>query len=233
MGGAGFDVVDDDFRRFAYRLDDTTVFLVAGTWSSFNGAATDSATSDHFTRHWYEEDFYAGAGVTTGKWTFQGSYMFETSPSDAFQTVEHADLKVTFDDSTLLGAWSLLPTVLLLTETGPDTIDGGRPGTYLQLGFSPSVAVDGDSPSGTRVTFPATVGLSLSNYYEGLNGENDVFGFASVGAVLSIPLDFGKSAGAWTFRAGVQGMFFGDATSTFNDDDHFELITTVSLSIEF
>lgn len=25
MGGAGFDVVDDDFRRFAYRLDDTTV----------------------------------------------------------------------------------------------------------------------------------------------------------------------------------------------------------------
>jgi hypothetical protein len=215
------------------RLDGATVSLKLGTWNSFHGKATGAATTDSFTKNWYECDLYAGVGLTAGKWAFDARYVFETSPSNAWGTVEEFDLGVAYDDTELLGAWSLKPTVLLGVETGSNAADGGRKGAYLQLGVSPGFTFDVGSVKDIAVTFPVSVGLSLGNYYEGSGGENDVFGFASVGAKASVPLPLDKSWGAWTLSAGVQGLFLGDAARTFNNSRKTEIIGTVGVSVSF
>ena len=54
-----------------------------------------------------------------------------------------------------------------------------------------------------------------------------------MGTGVSVPLNLGESWGGWTLHAGVQGLFLGDVTSTFNDDHHFEVIGAMGVSIEF
>jgi hypothetical protein len=215
------------------RLDDATISLTFGTWNSFHGKATDAATTDGFLKTWYENDLYVGAGLALGKWDIQARYYVESSPSDAWQTIEEFSASIAFDDSELLGDWSLKPTAVLYVETGENAIDGGRNGTNLQLGISPGFSFDAGALKDIEVTFPISIGLSLGNYYEGTGGENDFFGYASVGAKASLPLPLDKSWGGWTLTAGVQGLFLGDATSTFNKDDHTQVIGTIGVSVEF
>jgi hypothetical protein len=222
-----------DMSLDVVRLEDATISLTLGTWNSFHGEATAAGTSDSFTKTWYESDLYAGVGLATGKWTLEARYSVEASPSDAWATIKEASVSAAYDDSDLLGAWSLTPTATLVIETGSQAIDGGRTGTYLQLDVSPGFAFEEGSLKDVAVSFPLSVGLSLGNYYEGANGENDVFGYASVGTDVSVPLNLGESWGGWTLHAGVQGLFLGDATSTFNDGHHFEAIGTAGVSIEF
>ncbi|MEK6703870.1 MAG: hypothetical protein AABZ53_16545 [Planctomycetota bacterium] len=222
-----------DVSLDVFRLEDATISFTMGTWNSFHGEATGAVSADGFTRTWYESDLYAGVSVAVGSWEFAARYYAESSPSNAWATIEEVYLSVAFDDSDLLGDWSLSPTANVVIETGSDSIDGGRKGTYLQLGVSPGLSFELGTMKDLRWSFPVSVGLSLSNYYEGASGENDVFGFASVGTTLSVPLNLDKSWGVWTLKAGVQGLFLGDATSTFNNGDHTELIGTIGVSLEF
>jgi hypothetical protein len=215
-----------------FRFEQATGTLLLGTWNSFHGQATDAGTSDSFRKTWYESDVYAGAGLNLGNVALEGRYYIETSPSDAWDTIEEVSVSVAYDDSEWLGAWSLQPTAVLYVETGSNAIDGQRKGTHLQLGVSPGFTVEEGALQDVAISFPVAVGLSLSNYYEGLNGENDFFGYLSVGAIASVPLGLDESWGGWTLSVGVQGLFLGDATSTFNDDDHAEVIGTLGVSIE-
>jgi len=172
-------------------------------------------------------------GLALGKWSFDARYVFYASPSDAFGTVEEFDFGVAYDDSEWLGAWSMKPSVVLAVETGSNAADGQHRGTYLQLGVSPGFAFDAGPVKDVGISFPATVGLSLSNYYEGANDENDAFGYASVGAKASVPLNIDKSWGVWTLTAGFQVLFLGDAVSTLNGDDDVEFIGTVGIAVGF
>jgi hypothetical protein len=224
-----------DIALDVLRRESVTLSLKVGTWNSFHGEATGAGTGDSFTEDWYECDVYAGVGVAVGRWSFDGRYYFYTSPSGAFGTVDEFDLSIAYDDTEHLGAWSLKPAVLLAVETGSNAADGGRSGTYLQLGVSPGFSFDAHSITDIAVTFPVSMGLSASNYYEtaGGGGENDAFGFASVGAKVSVPLTVDKSWGVWTLSAGVQALFLGDAASTFNDGEDVEVIGTAGVSVSF
>jgi hypothetical protein len=215
------------------RTDEATVSLKCGTWNSFHDEATLASTDDSFLKKWYESDLYAGVGMVAGRWSFDVRYIFYTSPSDAFGTVEELDLSAAFDDTSYMGTWALKPSVTLAIETGSNAADGGTGGTYLQLGVSPGFAFDAGRVRAISVLFPVGVGLSLSNYYEGTDGENDAFGFASVGIKASVPPPLDSSWGSWTLSAGVQGLFLGDATSTFNEDEDAEVIGTVGVSVSF
>lgn len=223
-----------DFALDLYRADDLTVLFTFGTWNSFHGAATGAMTSDGFVENWFECDLYAGVGFTTGTWELDMQYYFYTSPSDAAGTIEEAYFSFAYDDSELLGAWAMHPTAVLAIETGNNAADGGRNGTYLELGIAPGFSFDAGLGEDIEISFPVSVGLSLDNYYEGANGEDDVFGFASVGATASLPLGLDPSWGAWTLSAGVQALFLGDAAASFNtNNDDFEVIATVGISLEF
>lgn len=215
------------------RTDDTTVSVVAGTWNSYQDEATDAGTTDSFRENWYETDLYLGAALATGNWSFEASYYWYTSPSDAWETIEEVYFTAAYDDSEALGAWSMQPNVLLAIETGENANDGYTKGTYLQLGVTPGFEPEDGALAGWAFEFPVSVGLSLGNYYEGDDGENDFFGFASVGATATRTLDLDDSWGEWSVYAGVQALFLGDMASTWNDDDDLEAILTVGVSVEF
>ncbi len=222
-----------DLAVDVYRRDDATISLTVGTWNSFHGLATDAGTTDSFKQYWYENDLYAGVSLEAGEWSIEARYYSYASPSDAWETIEELYFSAAFDDSGLLGSWSLQPSAILAIETGDVAADGGETGTYFQFGVSPGVTFEQGPLSDFTLSFPVTVGVSLSDYFEGANGENDTFGYTSVGATLDVPLNTGAAWGGWTLSVGVQGVFLGDAASTLNNDDTFDIVGTAGVSAEF
>lgn len=71
-----------------------------------------------------------------------------------------------------------------------------------------------DAPLGMSV--PVAVGLSLSDYYEA-NGQDNSFGFFSVGLMARIPLS-GVPAGygSWELAGCIQFLVFGDGLEAIN-----------------
>jgi len=176
--------------RLTARLADNESFKLdgfAGVWGSFG--ANGGSRNDDLVQEWYECDLLAGLTVTHDKLSLTASYTFLTSPSDAFETVQELDVSMALDDSDWLKAWSLKPYATLAIETGANASDGAdsNTGVYLELGVAPGFSFDAGT---TRITvsFPAVVGLSLSDYYQDGAGRDDSFGFAQIGAKASIPL---------------------------------------------
>lgn len=148
-----------------------------GTWNSFGpngGTQTGGLIED-----WYESDLYGGFTLTRGKLSLTTAYTFLISPSDAFQTVQELGFTLAFDDSEWMKEWALKPYATLAIETGSNGSDGPdlSNGVYLELGIAPGFSFDmGKTP--VTLTFPASVGLSLSDYYQDASGSDDTFGFA-------------------------------------------------------
>lgn len=216
-----------------FRSEDVNVALTMGTWNSYQDRATAAGTADAVMKKWYESDLYAGAAVSLDKVELEARYYFYTSPSSAYGTIEEAYFSAAYDDSELLGDWAMSPTAVIAIETGANAADGGANGTYLQLGVSPAYTFDAGSIKNLELSFPVSVGLSLGNYYQGTGGENDFFGYASIGSTLTMPLDLDQSWGGWTIKGGVQALMLGNAAGTFNNNDKFEVIATLGVAVEF
>jgi hypothetical protein len=221
--------------RLTARLVDEDAFTLdgfIGTWNSFGpngGTQTGGLIED-----WYESDLYAGFTLTRGRVSLTTSYTFLTSPSDAFQEVQELGVTLALDDSEWLKAWALKPYATLAIETGSNGSDGPDldNGTYLEFGIAPGFSFDvGETP--ITLTFPASVGLSLSDYYQDAGGSDDTFGFAQAGARASIPLGEPGRFGTWTLNAGVSVLFLGDHTKAFNNGDGTEVIGTIGLQWNF
>ena len=149
-----------------------------GVWNSLQ---TGSSGSDGPTgKLHYEEDFYAtlalGFGGGVGLATTYTSY---TSPNGMFTTVKEIAFKVS-------KTHMLAPYGLVAFELDDDgQADGGtKKGTYLELGVGPSWPLGGGKAT---LTVPVKIGLSLKDYYEGLDGDSK-FGFFDVGALITVPL---------------------------------------------
>lgn len=214
--------------------DDLKLDGFAGMWNSFHGQETGATTTGDFTRYWYESDILGGLTFTAGNLSLSAAYIFLTSPSDAYETVQELDLTLALDDSDWLGAFALHPYALVGIETGADASDGGNsdPGTYLELGIAPGFSFDfGKTP--VAITFPIAIGLSLHDYYQNAAGDDGTFGYVQVGVKASIPLPFGDRYGKWTIHAGVSGMFLGNHTTQYNSGDDAEVIGLVGLRVNF
>ncbi|MFO0856216.1 MAG: hypothetical protein U0640_02525 [Phycisphaerales bacterium] len=201
-----------------------------GTWNSFHDKGTGTANDD-FSDKWYESDIILGATLTTGKWTLAATYTWLTNPSDILPTVQQIDVTAAYDDTEALGAWALHPTATVTFETD-NASDGQDEGKYLQLGIAPGFSRQFGG-NDIAFSFPLTVGLSLGDYYQDAAGEDDTFGYASLGAKAAIPLPVAKDFGAWTLNASVTGLLLGDNTKIFNEDDESELIVSVGLSATY
>jgi hypothetical protein len=227
-------IVQPAARLTARLIDDADFKLdgFIGAWNSL-GPNGGTQTSD-LVEDWYEADVYAGFTLTGGKLSLITSYTFLTSPSDAFETVQELGFTLALDDSEWMKAWSLKPYATLSIETGADASDGANSdtGVYLELGIAPGFSFDvGTTP--VTLTFPASVGLSLSDYYQDAVGDDETFGFAQVGARASIPLGEPSRFGAWTLNGGVSVLFLGEQTKAFNNGDDAEVIGTVGLQWNF
>ena len=213
--------------------DDLTINAYLATWSSFHGQKTGTDGEGGFKDHWYESDVVGGLAVTRGAWSFSGQYALLGSPSDAYEAVQELDFSVGYDDSGALGAFALHPYASLAIEIGADASDGGDSdgGMYLELGIAPGFTAKALEKY-IAISFPVAVGLSIEDYYQNADGEDDTFGFVQVGVKAAVPLLSGKN-GVWTLNAGVSGLFLGDHTAEYNGGDHEQVIAVVGLQLDF
>lgn len=218
-----------------YKTDAFTVTPYVGTWNSFHDRATGAAQNDQLDDKWYESDIYFGATVVAGKWTVGAQYGWFMAPNDSWTTIQELQFSAAFDDSEYLGKWALKPAVAVVFETGEGKADGQERGTYLQLGITPGCNVgtrEGGDPL-LRIDVPVMVGLSLSDYYEGSDGEDETFGYASIGVKVSYAIPCHKKWGSWTVYGSATGVLLGDSTQDFNDDEDTVGILSCGVSMSF
>jgi hypothetical protein len=197
-----------------------------GTWNSLH---TGQAGSDGPSgKLWYESDCYAGASLGFGKGTSLGvTYTAYTSPNGLFGTVKEISFRLTVDDSGLLGAAAVKPYMVLARELDGQADGGANEGTYLEIGIGPGYAA-----SRASLTVPIKVGLSLSDYYEGVAGD-DTFGFFSVAGVVTVPFtSMPTRFGSWNIHGGVEFLMLGDRNeAVFGDSSH--VIGSIGIGLSY
>jgi len=139
--------------------------------------------------------------------------------------VQEVDLSAAFDDSAWLGAFAMKPSLLFGFET-ENTAFGTERGQYMEIGVAPAYNIVDSEAFPVTVSFPNKVGLSLDDYYEVSDSNEDFFGYYSGGVKISFPLVFiPEDYGAWSASGGVQFMVLGDNTGNLNGEDFWTVGT--------
>ena len=139
------------------------VTFTVGQWNSFHTGPSGSEGPSQNVAPWYEADFFTGFALEIDNWEAGITYTSYMSPNDGFGTVQELSLALSMDDSDLLGDFSVQPHVLLAIEMDGQADGGNGEGVYVEFGIEPGMDIVENVAS---LTFPATLGLSLSNYYE-------------------------------------------------------------------
>ena len=81
---------------------------------------------------------------------------------------------------------------------------------------------------------PLKLGFSLGDYYEA-NGEDNGFGFFDVGALITVPFSSAPTKfGTWNLHGGVNFLFLGDGTKSFNTDgDGQQVIGSIGIGMSY
>jgi hypothetical protein len=172
----------------------------------------------------YEEDFYAtfGLGFDHGI-SLATTYTAYTSPNGMFPTVQELGFKVAKTH------W-LNPYGIIAFELDGQADAGANKGTYLELGVGPSWPLAGGKAT---IGVPVKLGLSLNDYYEGIDGDSK-FGYIDVGGLLTLPLGSATSKfGAWNLHGGVDIYGFGDTTKAFNAGDGSKVVVSFGIGVVY
>ena len=203
-----------------------SVSVTAGTWSSLHSGPSGSNGASGDPRMWYETDFYvSGAFGFADAWSVDATYTAYMSPNQSFGTVKEVAFGVAYDGG-LIG-----PYATLAVEVDGQADGGLNEGAYLELGVEPGLAIPN---SDVGLSFPVALGMSMSDYFEGANGDK-TFGFFNVGAILSVPLPgIPADYGAWEIRGGINLLVFGDALKSINGStDDIEPIGVFGISLGY
>jgi hypothetical protein len=176
-------------------------------WSDI-GSNHSTAGVGSTTPYWYEFDWDPGISVTFAqKFTLLVQYFEFDSPAGAFSTARSIDANLTYDDTSLLGAFALHPHFTVLWELGAPGFAGLNPhGWYYELGIAPSYTFLPKSSYPITLALPTTVGLGDSGGFYG----NNNFGYFCAGPSISVPLAFIPSGfGSWTVTAAYTYYYEG------------------------
>ena len=197
--------------------DNFTLNGYVGTWNSFHDKKT--AASGNGNSSWYESDLFGGLDFVFGKFTIGTVYTFYTYPNGAFHTIQEIGFKVAYDDTDFMKdkgiGFGLKPYAAVYFETD----DGnGTEDSYLEFGITPSFGVGNVAGKPVTIAVPVVLGCSIDDYYLDSSGDNEFFGYGSVGLFASIPLGETGKFGTWTLTGGVQFIeLFADSAEIVND----------------
>jgi hypothetical protein len=215
----------------------TGLGFTIGLWNSLHGGPTGTGGPNGDPRMWYESDFYAKLAATLFEdFTASVIYTAYMSPNDFFSTVEEIAFSFSYNDSKLLGPFALNPSVLIAFETDGQADGGSDEGVYLQIGLTPGHTLNEKGTYPVSLTLPVVLGLSLSDYYErvGVGGDDDTFGYLSIGLGASVPLKFvPASYGAWQAKGSLTFITLGDNLKAANNGDRSEVIATFGLAMTY
>ena len=214
--------------------DNYTLNGYVGIWNSWHEEKTLASGSGPSS--WYESDIFGGLDLVMGKLTLGTVYTFYTYPGGAFETIQEIGFKVAYDDTDFMKDkgvdFALKPYAAVYFETGDDN---GTEDSYLELGIAPSFGVGSIQGKPVTLAIPVVLGLSIDDYYLDSDGDNELLGYASVGAFASIPLGEAGKYGAWTLTGGIQYIqLFADSVEVVNDNGtDYELLGKVGVSFAY
>ena len=203
-----------------------------GVWTSVQTDKTLASGSGP--SNWYEADIYPGMslgfnfGLTTSL-----SYVNYTYPNGAFPTVQELDWGLAYDDSELLGAFSMAPTATLAFELD-NTALGTKKGGYCQLSLTPHHDFDVIENYPITVAAPLNLGLSIYDYYEDPNDNSDTFGFFNFGLNVGIPLPFiPEEYGSLSTKIGITVYVLSSDLEFYNEGDEVYPVGTWTLAFAY
>jgi len=197
----------------------TRARVLLGTFNSVHSGWGGSSGPSG--KSWYESDVYTTLSlVFANVAALDAAFTAYRSPNDMFTTVKELSFKASVDR---VAGLSLAPYALaafeLDTAPGIGQVDGGfKAGKYLELGATPH-----HSWRRIDVAAPVKVGLSIGNYYE-LAGQDDHFGFASVAAMVTLPI-----ARWMNVHGGLEFERLGETTTAFNGGDASKTLASVGI----
>lgn len=190
-----------------------------GVWLSIHSEETLATNGPESI---YEADYYPLVSVDlAGGFNLLTIYYFYDSPNGAWgPAVQELNFKLSYDDSEALG---LSPWMNLAIETYSSSL-GANSGTGLQFGIAPTLwENDTFSISGS-----AEVGLTLDDYYDGVDANENTFGYANLGVGVGVPI-----TDTWSSNLGFKYFLFGDDLETVNSGHGGHGVVTASLTAEF
>jgi hypothetical protein len=223
--------VDDGLVAYSGDSVLKRIAVNAGFWNSLHTGDTGSGGPRQ--KLWYESDMYAGLGIgLSDSISLTTTYTAYTSPNDMFDTVKEISLRLSFDDGTAFGKAAVRPYVLVAfeldTAIGTGQADGGlHAGRYLELGVRPAYSINR-----IRIAFPVKLGVSLTNYYE-LASEDNRFGFASAGGVVTVPLGQRGTLARWNVNGGVEFQALGETTKAFNNGERSRTLGSIGVGFSY
>jgi hypothetical protein len=181
------------------------------------GSNHSTASAGSTVPDWYEFDWMPGISIGFAqKFTLTVQYFEFDSPAGTFNTARSINANLTYDDSSLLGAFSLHPHFTVLYELGaPGSAGLGPKGWYYELGVAPSYTFLKSSKYPITLAVPFTLGLGDNGgFYSFIDGagkvHNNSFGYFSTGPSVSVPLAFIPSGfGSWTLTAAYTYYYEG------------------------
>jgi len=193
-----------------------------GIWNSLTNPATNKAWSGP--KSWVESDFTPGVSLTFGKVTLTESFQFMFFPNNSVpETSESIVSKLAFDDSDLLGALALHPSITHQHEVSGKAANGpvDRKGDYWEVAVAPSIAA-----GPVTVTAPITVGFGSSKYY-----LEDGYAYFSAGVNLGYALPLSKQFGVWTLNLG--GTYYNLNKSAVGGNADNDVVGNIGLGVAF
>jgi len=208
-----------------------SVTINVGTWNAFHTELSDVFNRDGelTSNKWYESDLYGTVGFGFGTTSLGFTYTSYMSPGNYWHNVQEFMVKLSFDDSAALGKGALKPYALVAFELGDGQADGGdNKGTYVELGVAPGYA-----GSKASVAFPIKIGLSAKDYYEFGSGTDSKFGYFSVAAIATVPIN-----SHWNVHGGGELQVFGDNLRSYNGfgdsgDRRYAPIGTIGIGFSY
>jgi len=173
-----------------------------GLWESYTDASTIGKNKQSYKKYsggtnspWFEHDVTPSVALSFGKVTLTETYQFFSSPNNQFADSQALNSKLSFDDSDLLGALALHPSVSMTHELDGKQANStaSKHGNYWEGAVAPSY-----SAGPVTLTLPLVVGVGSDGYYQ-KNG----YGFFSAGLNVAYTLPISKSYGTWTANAGA------------------------------
>jgi len=204
--------------------------LVAGVWNDFGteGVSEHAPYGSNPKTNYTEIDPIFGLSIGLGKVaTLDVTYTAFVEQILDIETSHHLEVKLSFDDTPLLGAFALHPYALFWQELegkstaarvpyavfgpSPNTGNDDPPGEgyYFEIGVSPGYTFKqlGDF----KIEFPCRVLLPSEDFYGEWYDDSKFVGLYELGVKASIPLNFmPKSTGSWSIHAGYRYMSFVD-----------------------
>jgi hypothetical protein len=212
----------------------TALTATPGIWNNWH-AGGGNFVDPVDPEFWYESDLYFTLAATLFENVTLGlTYTAYLSPNDSFATVQELAFGISVNDSKWLGAFAVNPSLLIAGELTGQADAGSDRGVYLQLGINPGYTFAPESAYPLTISFPVTLGLSLSDYYEFATGDNPAFGYVQFGPALALPLRFiPKSFGTWTIKGALELLALGDTLKPLNDNDTFKPIGRIGISVVY